>query len=584
MSVDGCKFTSSSSILLKKVRHTNNVKDNNNIEVQVKKSQSTSSFSRLQSVGLSLVASVTKKRNNGSNKDINNSSNKNRTATRTSTKTTSITATTTKTASANTSTTQNKKRFDKLNKHVSSNSLPSIEELELPKPSPTPAPPPTRLKPSISARPFSQFFFPTRDEEVISNNFDKKGMGHLINEREPLPQQTQPDKQKQQQQQQKLRARQQINSSKRHSIAIDFAAAAAADDSSPNSTTSSRSSSLKTVKNCSIVDNVVIATNDTAVGLQSEITFATTVKKRNLSRTPSQQQQQQVNRLSGVARARTVLGLDSLRSREMRAINLWKDTVSQLSLDESMMYGESNIIGEEDEEDDNDGNDGLIEILSHPALIPEQSLERQRFVRRSSPKELAMMKFILNELVDTEKSYNQLLSLIRTRYMEPMIIASQTKDSLVKSSDIPLLFNHLPQLLELSDKLLDYLGEARNNNIGHAFRLIESELVVFLKYAMHYRTNIKTIRKACSNVLFVKINQETLARRDSNRLGMSDYFIAPIQRIPRYCLLIKDLQKYTNPLDSNYMELDFALKKLTALARAMDHVQNKSVRSSIRTL
>lgn len=370
MSVDGCKFTSTSSILLKKVRHTNNVKNNSNIEVQVKKSQSTSSFSRLQSVGLSLVTSVTKKRSIGSNKDVNNSSDKNRTASRTSTKTTSITATTatTPTAATTTRTTQNEKRFDKLNKHVSSNSLPSIEELELPKPSPTPTPPPTRLKPSISARPFSQFFFPTRDEEVISNNFDKKGMGHLINEREPLPQQTQPDKQKQQQQQQKLRARQQIESSKRHSIAIDFAAA---DDSSPNSTTSSRSSSLKTVRNCSIVDNVVIATNDTTVGIQSEINFATgtTIKKRNLSRTPSQQQQQQVNRLSGVARARTVLGLDSLRSREMRAISLWKDTVSQLSLDESMMYGESNIIGEEDEEDDNDGNDGLIEILSHPALI-----------------------------------------------------------------------------------------------------------------------------------------------------------------------------------------------------------------------
>ncbi|CAO3650589.1 unnamed protein product [Mucor hiemalis] len=485
MSVDGYKFTSTSSILLKKVRHTNNVKDsnnNNNIEVQVKKSQSTSSFSRLQSVGLSLVASVTKKRN-VNNKDVNN---KTRTATRTSS-----------TTPATTTAINNKKRFDKLNKHVSSNSLPSIKELQPPKSLSKPAPPPARLKPSISARPFSQFFFPIRDEETTTSSFDKKGMGHLTNERELPPQQTQPNKQKQQQQQ-KLRARQQLNNSKRHSIAIDLA-----DDSTPNSNTSSRSSSLKTVKNYSIVDNVVIATNDT-VGIQSEITFATstTVKKRNLSRSPSQQQQQQVNRLSGVARARTVLGLDSLRSKEMRAIHLWKDTVSQLSLDESM-YGESNIIGEEDEDD----NDGLIEILSHPALIPEQSLERQRFVRRSSPKELTMMKFILNELVDTEKSYNQLLSLIRTRYMEPMIEASQTKDSLVKSSDIPLLFNHLPQLLELSDKLLNYLDEARNNNIGHAFRLIESELVVFLKYAMHYRTNIKTIRKACSNVLFVKINQ-----------------------------------------------------------------------------
>jgi hypothetical protein len=88
---------------------------------------------------------------------------------------------------------------------------------------------------------------------------------------------------------------------------------------------------------------------------------------------------------------------------------------------------------------------------------------------------------------------------------------------------------------------------------------------------------------------------------------MSDYFIAPIQRIPRYCLLIKgkfiimynklnknnineiiiDLQKYTHPLDTNYTELGFALKTLTGLAVAMDHVQNKvpsPSRASMRTL
>jgi hypothetical protein len=89
--------------------------------------------------------------------------------------------------------------------------------------------------------------------------------------------------------------------------------------------------------------------------------------------------------------------------------------------------------------------------------------------------------------------------------MKPMIEASQAKDPLVKSSDIPLLFNHLPQLIQLSDRLLDQFE--KTNNIGNVFKSIENDLVVFLKYAMHYRTNLKTIRKACSNVLFVKIDQ-----------------------------------------------------------------------------
>jgi hypothetical protein len=44
---------------------------------------------------------------------------------------------------------------------------------------------------------------------------------------------------------------------------------------------------------------------------------------------------------------------------------------------------------------------------------PEDPLERQRFVRPLSPKSLAMTKYILNELSDTERTYNQLLKLIQ---------------------------------------------------------------------------------------------------------------------------------------------------------------------------
>lgn len=122
--------------------------------------------------------------------------------------------------------------------------------------------------------------------------------------------------------------------------------------------------------------------------------------------------------------------------------------------------------------------------------------------------------------------------------MHPMMAASQSKDPLVKSTDIPILFNHLTELVQLSDNLIIHF-ESTNVNVGYTFQTYESDLVVFLKYVMHYKINIKPIKRACNNVLFVKIDQETCSQRDTNRLGMSDYFIAPIQRIPRYCLLIR---------------------------------------------
>ncbi|KAL7311600.1 hypothetical protein PS15m_009339 [Mucor circinelloides] len=452
--------------------------------------------------------------------------------------------------------------------------LESKSNVSLPQPQPSPMPqlppPNLKLKPSLSARPFSQFFFPSvkeEEDEEPSNTPTRATIARQISFSPPSP--------RQKQQQTKNR---QLS---RHSIAIDITDRQQQQtEESGSSSSSSRSSSLKTIR---LLDDFTIKEEDEVEEeeqlistVQSDIALSSTSIKRDycISRSISQNKEKRLSGVVNVARARTVLGLDSLKSKETRAIHVWKNTITQLlsaNPDQDCML-------------DNDKRE-LYKIMAHPALIPEDPLERQRFVRQSSPKDLAMVKFILNELIETEKSYNQLLVLIQDRYMRPMLAASQSKDPLVKSTDIPILFNHLPELVQLSDNLLQSFQST--NNVGKVFRSFESSFVVFLKYAMHYRTNIKTIKRACSNVLFIKINQENLSRRDTNRLGMSDYFIAPIQRIPRYCLMIKDLQKYVHPFDTNYVELDLALKILTGLAVAMDYAQNKAPppsRSSIGTI
>lgn len=233
MSVDACKLHPS-SIFLQKIRPREDKKK--------------SSFSKLQSVGLSLVASVSKRK---------------------------------------------KETF---NKNASTTSLPTSAL--------KPAPPPVaRLKPSISARPFSQFFFPIKEEE------------------------------------QQITKEKKIN--KRLSVSLDLIV-----DDSTSSYSTSRSSSLKTVKTQCVGYNdelLIVATTTTTTSdiisnnNQSDITFPTMISNNN-------------KRLSGVARARTVLRLDSNKSREIRAIHVWKEAIAQLSTTD-------------------DEQDELYTILSHPALI-----------------------------------------------------------------------------------------------------------------------------------------------------------------------------------------------------------------------
>lgn len=158
-------------------------------------------------------------------------------------------------------------------------------------------------------------------------------------------------------------------------------------------------------------------------------------------------------------------------------------------------------------------------------------MEQQRFSKKPLPKDTAMRKFILNELIETEKTYNQLLNLIHTasisllssnnkilniimqKYMQPMVEESlKGKYSLVKANYIPLLFNHLLELLQLSSHLLKEFKE-KPDELGKVLQETEPKFSVFLKYTIHYKHNEKQIRKACNNILFIKINQVNLQRK-----------------------------------------------------------------------
>ncbi|KAI9323517.1 Dbl homology domain-containing protein [Dichotomocladium elegans] len=246
----------------------------------------------------------------------------------------------------------------------------------------------------------------------------------------------------------------------------------------------------------------------------------------------------------------------NVQKKEDRAISLWRNTVSQLMSETSpttvgYSHGES----------------------------PESGFR----AIDSKKDNMALCKFIMNELFTTEQSYQALLTLIQTRYMQPMMAA--VNDPLVKQSDIGVLFRHLPEMIDLSNKLLLSLESHACSlwrdfcpgQIAEIFDMVQDDLAVFLRYAVHYQANLKSIRRACNNVLFIKIEQESLARRDTNRMGIADYLIAPFQRVPRYCLLVKDLIKHSDRTDLvQHARLHATLKLLTGLTMTMDHVQKIS--------
>jgi hypothetical protein len=84
------------------------------------------------------------------------------------------------------------------------------------------------------------------------------------------------------------------------------------------------------------------------ITIQSDISFLDSKKHEH---------KQQKMTPPTVARARTVFGLDTLKTKENRAIHVWKNTVSQLSEKERI------------ESEKRQKDDDIYDILLHPALI-----------------------------------------------------------------------------------------------------------------------------------------------------------------------------------------------------------------------
>ncbi|GAA5802825.1 hypothetical protein HPULCUR_008300 [Helicostylum pulchrum] len=175
---------------------------------------------------------------------------------------------------------------------------------------------------------------------------------------------------------------------------------------------------------------------------------------------------------------------------------------------------------------------------------------------------------------------------ISKNYMEPMQIASQSKNPLVNSNDIYVLFNPLLELITMSEVFLVKLEEYVQGTslqdmnpdmaIGYIFKELEHYFGAFLKYAVHYRCHLKAIRRASNTGYILKIDQKSKSlKKENNRLGLADYLIAPFQRVPRYGLLIKDLLRHTEAnLLNNYQtnNLIYAQNIIDGLAITMNQV------------
>ncbi|GJQ67116.1 hypothetical protein Trydic_g21983 [Trypoxylus dichotomus] len=160
---------------------------------------------------------------------------------------------------------------------------------------------------------------------------------------------------------------------------------------------------------------------------------------------------------------------------------------------------------------------------------------------------------VVVELYDTERSYVESLQILVTKYLEPL--KNPENAGLLDTALVDEIFFQVPALLSHHQVFLDELRKRLEHwdlkqKLGDVFLDMFSKPEVIETYT-NYVNNWKRAREIIKNAQQSKPAfsrfLEAMAREHKGKLALDSLLIKPIQKFPKYELLLQRLLKHTDP-------------------------------------
>lgn len=170
----------------------------------------------------------------------------------------------------------------------------------------------------------------------------------------------------------------------------------------------------------------------------------------------------------------------------------------------------------------------------------------------------------VEEILMSEKSYIKQLSTLMTYFVNPLkaIIDQQTHI---------LLFGQIEMIFNLNTELLNEL-ETNLDNVAGAFLKLAPFFKLYSVYAFDYKQSLITLQNlSTKNDNFKRFLYKTETRPEV-QTKLNSLLITPIQRVPRYRLLLQQVLLYTKPSNIDYKIIQDSIKQIENTASHIDSV------------
>uniref|UniRef100_A0A4W4EIL9 TIAM Rac1 associated GEF 2a n=1 Tax=Electrophorus electricus TaxID=8005 RepID=A0A4W4EIL9_ELEEL len=226
-------------------------------------------------------------------------------------------------------------------------------------------------------------------------------------------------------------------------------------------------------------------------------------------------------------------------------------------------------------------SEGLMEDRKGSA-VPEAAL------LRPCPRHMSVterLRKVIQELVDTEKSYVKDLASLFEIYLKPL-----QKETFLTQDEMESLFGSLPEMLDFQKVFLQTLEERIASSPDFSTletpvqfkKLLFSLGGSFLYYADHFKlysgfcANHIKVQKVLERAKTDRAFKEFLDARNPTKQHSStleSYLIKPVQRVLKYPLLLRELVSLTDTDSEEHYHLTEALKAMEKVASHINEMQ-----------
>eukprot|EP01132_Coremiostelium_polycephalum_P000669 gene669-828_t len=169
---------------------------------------------------------------------------------------------------------------------------------------------------------------------------------------------------------------------------------------------------------------------------------------------------------------------------------------------------------------------------------------------------------IVKEIFTTEQTYVTSLGVA----IEAFLIPIRSKN-MISADDINGIFSNIEVLHQFNQSFLEKIESKVNNwsinqSVGDVFSELDGLVDIYSVYINNYNNVLKIIEECKKDK--ESFTEFLLETRDSKAKGIDimAYLIMPIQRSPRYVLLLEDLLKHTPSNHFDYLTIENAMKNL----------------------